>query len=72
MEEAKERNFVAECECERPMRRSSQVPVYFAEGMVEKANLYYKLFINWMNESLKGILFLRWNCFIFQFILMFQ
>lgn len=29
------------------------VPIYFAAGLTEKANLYYKLFINWTNQKIK-------------------
>jgi integrator complex subunit 11 len=29
------------------------VPIYFAAGLVQKANDYYKLFINWTNQKIK-------------------
>ena len=30
-------------------RTEWQIPVYFSAGLIEKANLYYKLFIEWQN-----------------------
>lgn len=30
-----------------------KVPVFFSAGMTERANEYYKLFINWTNEHIK-------------------
>lgn len=29
------------------------VPIYFSAGLTSKANLYYKLFLNWTNQKLK-------------------
>lgn len=31
-------------------RMNLRVPIYFAAGMTERANEYYKLFINWTNQ----------------------
>ena len=44
-----------------------KVPIYFSAGMVEKANLYYKLFINWTNEKIKET-FVNRNMFDFKHI----
>ncbi|KAL9651662.1 hypothetical protein ABK040_001607 [Willaertia magna] len=33
------------------------VPIYFSAGLVEKANYYYQLYINWTNEKIKTTLF---------------
>lgn len=30
-----------------------KVPIYFSAGLTEKANYYYKLFINWTNQKIK-------------------
>ncbi|GBG61410.1 hypothetical protein CBR_g20441 [Chara braunii] len=30
-----------------------KVPIYFSAGLTAKANLYYRLFINWANEKVK-------------------
>ena len=30
------------------------VPVYYSAGLTEKVKFYYKLFINWLNENIKG------------------
>lgn len=35
-------------------RMGLNVPVYFSAGLVERANLYYKLFINWTNQKIKN------------------
>jgi integrator complex subunit 11 len=35
-------------------RMGLSVPVYFSAGLVERANLYYKLFINWTNQKIKS------------------
>lgn len=43
------------------------VPVYFSAGLVEKANLYYKLFINWTNQKIKET-FVKHNMFDFKHI----
>jgi integrator complex subunit 11 len=47
------------------------VPVYFSAGLVEKANLYYKLFINWTNQKLKET-FVKHNMFDFKHIKPFE
>lgn len=28
-----------------------QVPIYFSGGMASRANLYYRLLVNWTNEQ---------------------
>eukprot|EP01112_Ceratiomyxa_fruticulosa_P017307 TRINITY_DN5369_c0_g1_i1.p1 TRINITY_DN5369_c0_g1~~TRINITY_DN5369_c0_g1_i1.p1 ORF type:complete len:656 (-),score=124.00 TRINITY_DN5369_c0_g1_i1:17-1984(-) len=43
------------------------IPVYFSAGMVEAANLYYKLFINWTNQKIKKT-FVKRNMFDFKHI----
>lgn len=43
------------------------MPVYFAAGMIEKANFYYKLFVNWTNEKIKSS-YLTDNMFDFKYI----
>ncbi|RIA91482.1 beta-lactamase-like protein [Glomus cerebriforme] len=48
-------------------RNNLNVPVYFSAGMTEKANDYYKLFINWTNEKIKNI-FVQRNMFDFKHI----
>lgn len=48
-------------------RTQSQVPVYFVAGMIEKANFYYKLFLNWTNEKIKSS-YLTDNMFDFKHI----
>lgn len=47
------------------------VPVYFSAGLVEKANLYYKLFINWTNQKIKET-FVKHNMFDFKHIKAFE
>lgn len=34
-------------------RTGIKYPIYFAGGLTEKANFYYKLFTNWTNEKIK-------------------
>lgn len=34
-------------------RMNLNVPIYFSAGMIEKANYYYQLFINWTNQKIK-------------------
>ena len=34
-------------------RMNINVPIYFAAGLTEKANYYYKLFVNWTNQKIK-------------------
>eukprot|EP01119_Soliformovum_irregulare_P024145 TRINITY_DN8587_c0_g1_i1.p1 TRINITY_DN8587_c0_g1~~TRINITY_DN8587_c0_g1_i1.p1 ORF type:complete len:618 (-),score=188.31 TRINITY_DN8587_c0_g1_i1:202-1953(-) len=43
------------------------IPIYFSAGLVEKANLYYKLFINWTNQKIKKT-FVHRNMFDFKHI----
>eukprot|EP00012_Vannella_robusta_P000678 CAMPEP_0206188106 /NCGR_PEP_ID=MMETSP0166-20121206/3389_1 /ASSEMBLY_ACC=CAM_ASM_000260 /TAXON_ID=95228 /ORGANISM="Vannella robusta, Strain DIVA3 518/3/11/1/6" /LENGTH=417 /DNA_ID=CAMNT_0053603795 /DNA_START=450 /DNA_END=1700 /DNA_ORIENTATION=- len=40
-----------------------KVPIYFSAGLTEKANYYYKLFINWTNQKIKET-FVKRNMFI--------
>eukprot|EP01113_Clastostelium_recurvatum_P006652 TRINITY_DN13026_c0_g1_i7.p1 TRINITY_DN13026_c0_g1~~TRINITY_DN13026_c0_g1_i7.p1 ORF type:complete len:672 (+),score=126.31 TRINITY_DN13026_c0_g1_i7:248-2017(+) len=47
------------------------IPVYFSAGLVEKANLYYKLFINWTNQKIKRT-FVKRNMFDFKHIKPFE
>lgn len=35
-------------------RAKNKVPIYFAAGLIDKANFYYKLFVNWTNEKIKS------------------
>ena len=48
-------------------RMKSNVPIYFAGQMTGKANFYYKIFNNWMNDKIKNV-FLENNVFEFKFI----
>jgi len=34
-------------------RQNLKTPIYFAAGLTERANFYYRLFINWTNEKIK-------------------
>jgi integrator complex subunit 11 len=34
-------------------RTDSNVPVYFSAGLIEKANLFYRLFADWQNEKIQ-------------------
>eukprot|EP00741_Cyanophora_paradoxa_P016280 tig00020911_g15719.t1 len=43
------------------------VPIYFSAGLTEKANYYYKLFINWTNQKIKRT-FAKRNMFEFTHI----
>ncbi|EFA75892.1 integrator complex subunit 11 [Heterostelium album PN500] len=43
------------------------VPIYFSEGLAEKANFYYKLFIGWTNQKIKQT-FVKRNMFDFKHI----
>lgn len=40
-------------------RMNLTVPVYFTAGMAARANEYYRLFVNWTNQKIKGKL-----CFV--------
>ena len=35
-------------------RMGLSVPVYFSAGLVERANLYYQLYIQWTNQKIKS------------------
>ncbi|KAJ2792181.1 Integrator complex subunit 11 [Coemansia linderi] len=48
-------------------RMGLTVPVYFSAGLTEKANRYYKLFINWTNQKVKES-FVNRNPFDFKYI----
>jgi integrator complex subunit 11 len=48
-------------------RTKSEIPIYFAGPLAEKANYYYKIFTNWTNQKIKNI-FLERNVFDFTFI----
>jgi len=48
-------------------RIKSKVPVFFAAGMTEKANFYYRLFVNWTNDKIKSS-FIKNNMFEFKYI----
>ncbi|KAJ1743884.1 Integrator complex subunit 11 [Coemansia sp. RSA 1821] len=48
-------------------RMGLTVPVYFSAGLTEKANRYYKLFINWTNQKIKES-FVDRNPFDFKYI----
>ncbi|KAJ1652614.1 hypothetical protein IWQ61_007090 [Dispira simplex] len=48
-------------------RMGLKVPVYFSAGLTEKANNYYKLFINWTNQKIKDT-FIHRNMFDFKHI----
>lgn len=52
-------------------RNNLKVPIYFAMGLTEKANEYYKLFISWTNEKIKRT-FVERNMFEFRHILPFD
>lgn len=34
-------------------RTDSNIPIYFSAGLIEKANLYYRLFADWQNEKIQ-------------------
>ncbi|KAJ1731080.1 Integrator complex subunit 11 [Coemansia biformis] len=48
-------------------RMGLTVPVYFSAGLTEKANRFYKLFINWTNQKVKES-FVDRNPFDFKYI----
>lgn len=48
-------------------RMNLKIPIYFSEGLVSKANFYYKLFINWTNEKIRKT-FVNRNMFDFKHI----
>ncbi len=46
-------------------RSQLDIPVYFSAALTEKANKYYKLFVNWTNQRLKQTFHTR-NLFDFR------
>ncbi|GAB6022933.1 Integrator complex subunit 11 [Chamberlinius hualienensis] len=48
-------------------RMNLKVPIYFAAGLTEKANNYYKMFITWTNQKIKKT-FVQRNMFDFKHI----
>lgn len=48
-------------------RMGLKVPIYFSQGLAEKATNYYRLFINWTNEKIKKT-FVQRNMFEFKHI----
>lgn len=48
-------------------RMNLKVPVYFAQGLTEKANNYYKMFITWTNQKIRKT-FVQRNMFDFKHI----
>lgn len=48
-------------------RMNLNIPIYFSAGLAEKANYYYKLFINWTNQKIKET-FVKRNMFDFKHI----
>ncbi|CAI4231936.1 unnamed protein product [Auanema sp. JU1783] len=48
-------------------RMDLKVPIYFSQGLAERANQYYRLFINWTNEKIKHT-FVERNMFDFTHI----
>lgn len=48
-------------------RTRCEVPIYFAGPLAEKANFYYKLFVNWTNQKIQNM-FQERNVFDFSFI----
>ena len=52
-------------------RTNLQYPIFFSGGLTEKANFYYKLFINWTNEKIKKT-FIKKNMFDFSHVQKFE
>lgn len=48
-------------------RMNLQVPVYFSAGLTERANRFYRLYINWTNQKIKKT-FVERNMFEFKHI----
>ncbi len=48
-------------------RAKNTTPIYFAAGMIDKANFYYRLFVNWTNEKIKSS-YIKDNMFEFKHI----
>ncbi|KAI9103139.1 beta-lactamase-like protein, partial [Phlyctochytrium arcticum] len=68
---AQELCILVESYWERMEDLRGKVPVYFSAGLTERANEYYKLFINWTNETIKQT-FVDRNMFDFKYINTFQ
>lgn len=68
---AQELCILLEAYWERMRDLSGHIPVYFAGGLTERANEYYKLFINWTNEKIKDT-FVDRNMFDFKHITTFR
>ncbi|TPX55222.1 hypothetical protein PhCBS80983_g05491 [Powellomyces hirtus] len=64
---AQELCILIEAYWERMEDLRGKIPVYFSAGMTERANEYYKLFINWTNEKIKST-FVDRNMFDFKYI----
>lgn len=43
-------------------RMALEVPIYFSAGMVEKANLYFKLFASWTSSHVQQQVWCVWVC----------
>ncbi|CAD6195095.1 unnamed protein product [Caenorhabditis auriculariae] len=48
-------------------RMNLNIPIFFSQGLAERANQYYRLFINWTNENIKKTFVAR-NMFDFKHI----
>ncbi|VDO79041.1 unnamed protein product [Heligmosomoides polygyrus] len=48
-------------------RMDLKIPIFFSQGLAERANQYYRLFINWTNEKIKRT-FVERNMFDFKHI----
>lgn len=48
-------------------RMNLKYPIYFSAGLVQKANYYYQLFVNWTNQKIKNT-FVKRNMFDFNHI----
>ncbi|KAJ1551595.1 Integrator complex subunit 11 [Cladochytrium tenue] len=53
-------------------RMALRVPVYFSAGLTERANQYYRLFVGWTNEKIKGAYARERNMFDFKYIRAFE
>ena len=49
-------------------RTNLKYPIYFSGGLTERANFYYRLFLNWTNEKLKKTFIKNVNLFNFQHV----
>lgn len=52
-------------------RTKCVAPIYFAAGLIDKANFYYRLFVNWTNEKIKTS-FVQSNLFDYNYIKPFE